>query len=38
MKLTGVEYTAHIHKMTNEDKIIIQQIGHVCILLTVRHV
>lgn len=36
MKLTGVEYTAHTHQVTNKHKIIIQYIGHVHIPLTMR--
>lgn len=38
IKLTGVEYRAHIHQTTNEHKSIIQQMWHTSIMFTLRHV
>jgi len=36
IKVTGVEYRAHIHQMTNKHKIVIQQMRHTHIMYTLR--
>jgi len=38
IKLTGVDYRAHIYQMTNKHKIIIQQMQHTCIMYTLMRV